>query len=153
MYFTNDEIDVLVTVNDRGINLIKNAVVVDTTFLVKLMARLKVAVEMLVATNVINSLAILPIEAVLVTAVVVKVLNKVNNLLIVATEFVLANKETTLVNARNIVAVLDTAVAVKFCINDFVTIPEKDAEENGCLPNIKRLLHLHTGSKSLKHHK
>jgi hypothetical protein len=153
MFLINDATDVLVAVNVRPTSLIKNAVVVDTTFLVKLIAFLNVAVETLVATKVINSLAICPIDAMLVTAVAVRVLNKVNSLVIVAVELAFANKETTLVNARNIVAVLDTAVTVKVCRKDFVTIPEKDAEENGCLPNIRRLLHLHTGSKSLKHHK
>ena len=118
MYFTIDAIDVLVTVNDRGINLIKNAVVVDTTFLVKLIARLKVTVEMLVATNVISSFAICAIEAVLFTAVAVKVLNKVNNLDIVTFE--------------------DTA-ELKVRKKDFLTIPEKDAEEKGLLPNIRLL--------------
>ena len=143
MFLINDATEVLVAVNVRPTSLIKNAVEVDTTLLVKLIAFLNVAVETLVATNVINSLAILPIDAMLFTAVAVRVLNKVNSLVIVAVELVLANKETTLVNACNIVAVLDTAVAVKVCRKDFVTIPEKDAEENGCLPNIRRLLHLH----------
>ena len=76
---------------------------------------------MLVATNVISSFAICAIEAVLFTAVAVKVLNKVNNLDIVTFE--------------------DTA-ELKVCKNDLVTIPEKDAEENGCLPNIRRLCYL-----------
>jgi hypothetical protein len=142
MFLINDVTEVLVAVNVRPTSLIKNAVVVDKTLLVKLIVFLNVAVETLVATNVINSLAICPIEAMLVTAVAVKVLNNVNSLVIVAVELVFANKETTLVNARNIVAVLDTAVAVKVCKKDFVTIPEKDAEENGCLPNIRRLCYL-----------
>ena len=42
------------------------------------------------------------------TAVAVKVLNNVNNLDIVAIEVVFTIKETALVNACNIVAVLDT---------------------------------------------
>jgi hypothetical protein len=150
MYFTNDAIEMLVTINDRGINLINNAVVVDKTFLVKLIARLKVAVEMLVATNVINSLEILPIEAALVTAVAIKAINKVNNLDMDVTEIVFTDKEIALVNFCNIFAMLDTTVAVKFCKNDFVTIPEKDAEENGSFPNIKRLLRLHNQPLSLR---
>jgi len=135
MFLINDVTEVLVAVNVRPTSLIKNAVVVDKTLLVKLIVFLNVAVETLVATNVINSLAICPIDATLITAVAVRVLNKVNNLLIVAVELVLAKRETTLVNACNIVAVLDTA-ELKVCKKDFVTIPEKDAEENGCLPNI-----------------
>jgi len=142
MFLINDAIEVLVAKSGLPTSLIKNAVEVDTTLLVKLIAFLNVAVETLVATNVINSLAICPIEAMLVTAVEVRVLNKVNSLVIVAVELVLAKRETTLFNARNIVAVLDTAVAVKVCKKDFVTIPEKDAEENGCLPNIRRLCYL-----------
>ena len=145
MFLINDAIEVLVAKSGLPTSLIKNAVEVDTTLLVKLIAFLNVAVETLVATNVINSLAICPIEAMLVTAVEVRVLNKVNSLVIVAVELVLAKRETTLFNARNIVAVLDTAVAVKVCRKDFVTIPEKDAEENGCLPNISSPLRLHTG--------
>jgi hypothetical protein len=145
MFLINDATEVLVAKSGLPTSLIKNAVEVDTTLLVKLIAFLNVAVETLVATNVINSLAICPIEAMLVTAVEVRVLNKVNSLVIVAVELVLAKRETTLFNARNIVAVLDTAVAVKVCRKDFVTIPEKDAEENGCLPNISSPLRLHIG--------
>ena len=98
------------------INLVKDAVTVDTTLFVKLIALAKVAIEILVANNVKKFEAILFIEAMLFTAVAVRVLNKVNSLDIVAFE--------------------DTA-ELKVCKKDFVTIPEKDADENGCLPNIK----------------
>jgi hypothetical protein len=119
-----EDVEELIAVIVVLINLVKDAVVVDTTLFVKLIAWVKMEIEILVANNVKTLEAIKFIEAIPFTTVAVKVLNNVNNLDIVAFE--------------------DTA-ELKVCKKDFVTIPEKDADENGSFPNIMRLLRLRTG--------